>query len=75
MGEAWAAWRPLVGAQRGARMIKGGYQKWDIETRHPDLVGEMVQHHAAMFFPTVVQLPELVLHRQERSFGPGAPRA
>lgn len=56
-------------------MIKGGYQKWDIETRHPDLVGEMVQHHAAMFFPTVVQLPELVLHRQERSFGPGAPRA
>lgn len=38
-------------------------------------MGEMVQHQAAMFFPTVVQLPELVLHGQERSFGPGAPRA
>lgn len=56
-------------------MTKGGYQKSDIETRHPDLVSGMVQHHAAMFFPIVVQLPELVLHGQERSFSPCAPCA
>lgn len=51
MGEAQAARRPPVGACRGATVTEGGYQKWDIETKHTDLASEMAQHHAAMFFP------------------------
>lgn len=75
MGEAQAAQHPPVGARRGAMVTKGSYQKWDIETRHPDLVGGMVQHPAALFFPAVVQLPGLALRGQERSFGPCTLRA
>lgn len=46
-------------------MAQGGYQKWDVKTRHPDLVGGMVQHHAAVS-PAVAQLPELVQNGQKQ---------
>jgi len=52
MGEAQAARYTPVGACRGAAVNRGGYRKRDIETRHPDLVGGLVQRHAVMFFPS-----------------------
>lgn len=65
MREAWAAWRPPVRACGRATVAQGGYQKWDVKARHPDLVGGMVQHHAAVS-PAVAQLPELVQNGQEQ---------
>lgn len=49
MGDAQAAWHLSVRAGGRATVAQGGYQKWDVETRHTDLVGEMVQHHAAVY--------------------------
>lgn len=57
-----ASWHLSVRAGGRATVAQGGYQKWDVETRHTDLVGGMVQHHAAIH-PTAGQLPELVQHR------------
>lgn len=60
MGEAQAAQCPPAEACRGATVTKGGYRKWDIETRHSDLVSGMVQHHAAMFFSPGTAAPRAV---------------